>query len=197
MPGFGNAASHDVNAACRAHPRTAACSSLAQAAASNSKPLPPTIPAGRSTGSIRSRHARHRPPDRRPLHGPYHAHRGTIEAASEGPFAAAVCLLTFHFIARENRLPPSSRSAVALGLAPLSLLAHISFPRPSLNGPGRSRHIAFAGGDLPTPQPARPWQRASPSCPEEEESMLNEAGFETVEMFYAALSFRGWIAYAP
>jgi tRNA (cmo5U34)-methyltransferase len=32
--------------------------------------------------------------------------------------------------------------------------------------------------------------------PEEEEAMLAEAGFADVTLFYAALSFRGWVAYA-
>lgn len=33
--------------------------------------------------------------------------------------------------------------------------------------------------------------------PDEEEAMLRDAGFEQVELFYAALSFRGWVATAP
>jgi tRNA (cmo5U34)-methyltransferase len=33
--------------------------------------------------------------------------------------------------------------------------------------------------------------------PEEEQSLLRQAGFADVEMFYAAFSFRGWVATAP
>lgn len=125
--------------------------------------------------------------------------QGTIEAASEGPFAAAVCLLTFHFIARENRLPTLVHIRRRLEPVAPFVLAHISFPQTE---PERSRaiarHIAFGGGD-PANTAAREAMatRLTILAPGEEERMLDEAGFEGVEMFYAALSFRGWIAYAP
>jgi tRNA (cmo5U34)-methyltransferase len=32
--------------------------------------------------------------------------------------------------------------------------------------------------------------------PEEEEAMLFDAGFADISLFYAAFSFKGWIAYA-
>lgn len=32
--------------------------------------------------------------------------------------------------------------------------------------------------------------------PEEDEAMLREAGFTEVSLFYAGLSFRGWVGYA-
>ena len=32
--------------------------------------------------------------------------------------------------------------------------------------------------------------------PQEEEAMLTEAGFSNVSLFYAGLSFRGWLSYA-
>lgn len=31
--------------------------------------------------------------------------------------------------------------------------------------------------------------------PEEDEAVLREAGFSDVALFYAALTFRGWVAY--
>jgi tRNA (cmo5U34)-methyltransferase len=33
--------------------------------------------------------------------------------------------------------------------------------------------------------------------PEQDVALLREAGFETVELFYAAFTFKGWIAHAP
>ena len=33
-------------------------------------------------------------------------------------------------------------------------------------------------------------------APEEEEAMLRAAGFSGVSLFYAGMSFRGWVAYA-
>jgi tRNA (cmo5U34)-methyltransferase len=32
--------------------------------------------------------------------------------------------------------------------------------------------------------------------PEQDEAILGEAGFSDVSLFYAAFSFRGWVAYA-
>jgi tRNA (cmo5U34)-methyltransferase len=33
--------------------------------------------------------------------------------------------------------------------------------------------------------------------PEEDEALLREAGFADVSLFYAAFTFRGWVAYKP
>lgn len=33
-------------------------------------------------------------------------------------------------------------------------------------------------------------------APEAEEQLLKQAGFERASLFYAALAFRGWVAYA-
>jgi tRNA (cmo5U34)-methyltransferase len=33
--------------------------------------------------------------------------------------------------------------------------------------------------------------------PEQDVALLREAGFERVELFYAAFTFKGWVAYAP
>ena len=38
--------------------------------------------------------------------------------------------------------------------------------------------------------------RLSILSPEAEEAMLREAGFTGISLFYAGLSFRGWVAYA-
>ena len=32
--------------------------------------------------------------------------------------------------------------------------------------------------------------------PEQDEAMLREAGFSNVSLFYAAFTWRGWVAYA-
>ena len=32
--------------------------------------------------------------------------------------------------------------------------------------------------------------------PEDDEALMREAGFGDVSLFYAALTFRGWVAYA-
>ena len=123
---------------------------------------------------------------------------GTIEAAPAGPFDGATCLLTMHFVPAKQRLPTlrAVRERLRPG-APL-VMAHISFAQTE---PERSlwirRHIAFGGGD-PQAQSAVEAMRTRLIVlpPDAEEALLGEAGFRDVALFYAGLSFRGWIAYA-
>ena len=129
-------------------------------------------------------------------------HQGYIEDAPAGPFDAATSLLTFHFIARDQRLATlrALRQRLKKG-APLVLM-HISFPQTE---PERAqwiaRHVAFSaaeGADPAQLESARQaiGTRLSILSPDEEEAMLQAAGFAHVSLFYAGLSFRGWIAYA-
>jgi tRNA (cmo5U34)-methyltransferase len=125
-------------------------------------------------------------------------HHGYIEDAPDGPFDGAVCLLTFHFIPRENRLETLGHIRRRLAPGAPFVLAHISFAQTE---PERSqwiaRHIAFGGGD-PQSQAARTAIATNLSilAPEEDEAMLKEAGFTDIALFYAGLSFRGWVCYA-
>lgn len=127
--------------------------------------------------------------------------QGYIEDASDGPFDAAVSILTFHFIAREQRLETLRQLQRRLRPGAPLVLAHISFPQ---GEPERStwiaRHVAYAN---PGTDPAQLQQsrdaiaaRLTILSPEEEEAQMREAGFGGVSLFYAGLSFRGWIAYA-
>lgn len=126
-------------------------------------------------------------------------HQGYIGSAPHGPFDAALCLLTFHFIPRDQRMQTlrSIHSRLAAG-APF-VVAHISFPQ---DEPARSlwiaRHVAFAGTDPAQAENARRaiGTQLSILSPDEEEDMMRAAGFTNVSLFYAGLSFRGWLAYA-
>ncbi|HEY8577893.1 MAG TPA: class I SAM-dependent methyltransferase [Devosia sp.] len=125
-------------------------------------------------------------------------HQGLIDIAPPGPFDGATCLLTFHFIEREQRLDTlrAIRQRLKPG-APL-ILAHISVTQAE---PERSRwlkrHVLFGGGDAAKLSEAAETMatRLTILAPEEEEAMLAEAGFTGIELFYAALTFRGWVAY--
>ena len=129
-------------------------------------------------------------------------HEGYIENAPEGPFDAATSLLTFHFIAREQRLETlrQIRRRLKPG-APLAL-AHISFPQGEAERAlWIDRHIAYGHPgllDAATLEKSREAMqtRLTILAPAEEEALLAEAGFGGVSLFYAGLSFRGWIAYA-
>lgn len=129
-------------------------------------------------------------------------HEGYIDAAPDGPFDAATCILVFHFMTREQRLDSlrQVRRRVKPG-APF-VLAHISFPQTE---PERSlwiaRHVAFGAAAGLTPEQTESARQAigtrlSILDPAEEEHLLREAGFSDITQFYAAFSFRGWVAYA-
>lgn len=128
--------------------------------------------------------------------------QGYIDGAPEGPFDAATSLLTFHFIPREQRAETLGQIHRRLKQGAPFVLAHISFPQTE---PERARwiarHVAFGMPDGTTDaQMERSRQaiatRLTILAPEEEEAMLREAGFTDVSLFYAGLSFRGWVAYA-
>lgn len=129
-------------------------------------------------------------------------HLGGIETAPEGPFDGATCLLVFHFIDRAERarILAGLRQRLRPG-APL-LLMHISFPQTE---PERSQWIArhAAYGAPPGTNPAHLaaareaiGTRLTILSPDEDEAMLAEAGFENVSLFFAGLSFRGWVGCA-
>jgi tRNA (cmo5U34)-methyltransferase len=154
-----------------------------------------------------------------PLATRAHFHHGYIDGADEGPFDAATCLLTFHF------LPPAVRRQTLHEIhcrlrpgAPF-IAAHFSFPQDasspvqsSASNTGEralwlARYAAFAASSgtvsskNATPDQAKAGaitisERLHILTPEEDEALLTEAGFTNVRLFYAALAFRGWLAHA-
>lgn len=129
-------------------------------------------------------------------------HQGFVESAPAGPFDAATSLLTFHFIAREKRLETLRQIRRRLKPGAPFVVAHISFPQTE---PERSlwiaRHVAFGALEGTSPAQLESSRHAIGArltilAPEEEEAMLREAGFSNVSLFYAGLSFRGWVGYA-
>lgn len=129
-------------------------------------------------------------------------HEGYIDDAPQGPFDAATSLLTFHFIPRDDR--PGTLKQIRRRLKPGApfVVAHISFPQTE---PERSlwiaRHVAFGARHDTSPDQMEKSRQAiadrlSILAPEEEETMLQEAGFSNVSLFYAGFSFKGWLSYA-
>lgn len=124
---------------------------------------------------------------------------GTVDAAPSGPFDGAACLLTLHFLGRSERL--LTLKAIHRRLKPDARLVVAHHSAPS-GGAERwlTRSVAFAdrtGGDW---EKARATAAGMARLPllsvAEEEALLGEAGFSDVELFYAAFSFRGWVATA-
>ena len=129
-------------------------------------------------------------------------HRGNIDVAPEGPFDAAVCVLTFHHIPIEQRLETLLQIRRRLKSGAPFVIAHMSFLQ---SEPEQSiwidRHLAFGAIDGTDPARVENARKAMRErlhilAPEEEETMLREAGFSGVALFYTAFSFRGWVAYA-
>lgn len=131
-----------------------------------------------------------------------HLHPGTIDDAPDGPFDAACCLLTMHFMTRDER--QRTARAVRQRLRPGApfVTAHLSFPQDDgARTHWLSRHAAFLiASGLSEDQAANARQAIDSKthilAPEQDEAVLREAGFSNVGLFYAAFSFRGWVAYA-
>ncbi len=130
-------------------------------------------------------------------------HHGYIDSAPPGPFDGATCLLTLHFVGREDRARTLAalRGRLRPG-APL-VVVHHSFPRdPAGQALWLSRCAAFAVSSGIKREKAEAAveaiaQRLPVLPPEEDEAMLRDAGFRDVALFYAAFTFRGWVATAP
>lgn len=126
-------------------------------------------------------------------------HEGYIHDAPEGPFDGATCLLTLHFVPREQRLETLFEVHRRLVPGAPFIVAHISFPQ---DEPARSqwiaRHVAFAGTASADTENAKRAiaSKLSILSPEDDEAMLRAAGFSGISLFYAGLSFRGWLGYA-
>lgn len=137
-----------------------------------------------------------------PLQARVTLHEGYVDVAPEGPFDGAICLLTFHFIGREERLRTLRELRRRLRPGAPLVIAHISF---SQEEPARSqwiaRHAGYAEGRTASGAALENALEAMGTrltilAPEEDEAMLAEAGFGGISLFYGGLSFRGWVGYA-
>ena len=138
--------------------------------------------------------------------GPFNARvqlqHGYIDDAPDGPFDAATCLLTLHFLEANERRRTAREIHRRLKPGAPFVAAHSSFPQ--VDGERArwlSRYAAFAiesGADPDQVNNMRAAVEAFPNMlnPEQDAQILREAGFHDVEMFYAAFTWRGWVAYA-
>lgn len=127
-------------------------------------------------------------------------HEGLIESAPEGPFDGATCILTLHFLARQERLRTLKEVRDRLRPGTPFVVAHYSIPESELDF-WLSRSAAFSitsGIDPARANAARAGiaERLPILSPEDDEQLLREAGFGRVSLFYAGFAFRGWVAYA-
>lgn len=127
---------------------------------------------------------------------------GYIDDAPDGPFDAATCFLTLHFLKTEERTRTVRELHRRLKPGAPFVAAHSSFPQDKGARPlWLSRYAAFAIASGADPEQAAK-MRASVDAhvpvldPEEDESVLRQAGFSDVSLFYTAFTWRGWIGYA-
>jgi tRNA (cmo5U34)-methyltransferase len=134
-------------------------------------------------------------------HGPrVDFHHGYVETAPQGPFDAATCLLTLHFIPEAERLRTLKDIHHRLKPGAPLIVAHHSVPQ----GEGEklkwlARYAAFAiasGAPLASAESAIATinERLPILTPDHDEALLRKAGFTDVALFYAAFTFRGWVA---
>lgn len=137
-----------------------------------------------------------------PLATRVHLHQGYVDDAPSGPFDAATCLLTLHFLDREERRRTAGEIRRRLKPGAPFVAAHSSFPQAeSGRDQWLQRYAAFAIASGADPEHARNARAAVAAHlnlfdPEEDEAILRDAGFSQVSLFYAAFTWRGWVAYA-
>lgn len=137
-----------------------------------------------------------------PLAARAQLHLGYTDTAPIGPFDAATCLLTMHFVALEERRSTLKEIHRRLKPGAPFVMAHLSFPQAEEERAlWLSRYAAFAIASGVEPENARKAASTIGSTlpllgPEQEEELLREAGFTNVRLFYAGMAFRGWVSQA-
>lgn len=137
-----------------------------------------------------------------PRAGRVEFHEGDATTASAGPFDAATCLLTMHFVPHGERLPTLREIHRRMKPGASFVMAHMSFPQASgERDTWLGRYAAFAIASGVDPDAARRAAAAIGAnlplvAPEGEEALLAQAGFGGTRLFYAGLAFRGWVATA-
>lgn len=136
-----------------------------------------------------------------------HAHRADlicdyIHDAPPGPFDAAVCLLTLHFVPRDQRLPTLTALRQRLKPGAPFICAHYSVPGDAAErAQWFTRFAGFAAASgIPADKARANALRIAAELPiltpAADESLLHQAGFKNVQVYYTGFTFRGWICTA-
>ena len=136
-----------------------------------------------------------------PLQQRVELHRGYIDTAPTGPYDGATCLLTLHFLERDERLRVLREIRQRLKLGAPLIVAHHSCPEGGEIHPWLSRSIAFANEAnvdfaAATVSASAMASRLPILSVDQDEAILREAGFSDVALFYAGFTFHGWVAAA-
>jgi len=124
---------------------------------------------------------------------------GYVDAAPLGPFDGATCLLTLHFLERDERLRTLQEIYRRLRPGARLVVAHHSIPESDTIHQWMTRSATFAARE--PLDPSRANQSASTMAARlpllraaDEETLFREAGFSNPALFYAGFTFRGWVA---
>lgn len=127
---------------------------------------------------------------------------GTIDDAPAGPFDAATCFLTLHFLAAPERERTIREIHKRLRPGAPFVAAHVSFSQEEgQRERWLDRYAAYpiaSGADPDQVANARSAVAASLNtlAPEQDEAILKAGGFHDVTLFYTGLVWRGWVAFA-
>lgn len=136
-----------------------------------------------------------------PLQSRAELQQAYVDDAPAGPFDGATCLFTLHFLKPDARAHALREIHRRLRPGAAFVVAHHSIPEDGDFARWFARLVAFAGG----PSAKNPEASGSAAImagrlpvlsSNEDEKMLRDAGFSDVALFYAGLSFRGWVATA-
>lgn len=128
-------------------------------------------------------------------------HEGYVSSVPEGSFDGASCLLVLHFVPAAERVALLMHIRRRLKPGAAFVVAHHSIP----DGPDRNlwldRLEAFANTngvafDKTNGGARTLGERLPILSPEAESDLLRAAGFVDPQLFYAALTYRGWVARA-
>lgn len=126
--------------------------------------------------------------------------QGTIDDAPAGPFDGAACLLTLHFLAKEERLRTLREMRRRLRPGAPLIVAHHSCPQGGELHRWMARSAAFASTSGNFDQASASAAFMAEHLPilsvDEDEALLRKAGFSGIQLFYAGFTFRGWRAAA-
>ncbi len=137
-----------------------------------------------------------------PLSSQVMLHEGYVQQAPIGPFDGAACLLTFHFVPCEQRLPMATEIHRRLKPGAPFIAVHLSVEEgEAVRAVWMSRYAAFlVASGVAQPQAVAAQEKVQRELPiltpAQDEAILRDAGFHAVQLFYVGFAFRGWVAYA-
>lgn len=129
-------------------------------------------------------------------------HEGYIEQAPNRPFDGAACLLTLHFLERDERLRTLQKLRRRLRTDAPFVVDHHCFlqdaPERDLWLCRNAALLVSRGLDAAKAEKGIETMkdRLPALSPEEAEALLIRAGFSNVQLFYAGFTFKGWVCVA-